>query len=209
MCRPKMASTFGLARQPSATMSLAPPSSPMGGISSAGWKTKTTVPGISARMPARTSATPMSIAVCASWPHACITPHSWSFHCAVTLLAKGTSTSSRTGRASMSARSATTGPGLPPLSTPTTPVTATFSRTSSRPSARRCAATIPEVRTSRLPSSGCAWKSRRQATTFASTRSAAAAMAASNRNGLSGAFMAGSPGERNGHCIRPSSRGRL
>ena len=89
----------------------------------------------------------------------------------------------------MSARSATTGPGLPPFSTPTTPVTATFSRTSSKPRARRCFATMPEVRTSRLPSSGCSWKSRRQETTFDSRRSAAAAMASSNRKGLSGAFM--------------------
>ena len=43
------------------------------------------------------------------------------------MLLNGTSTSSVTGSASMSARSATTGPGWPPFSTPTTPVCATFS----------------------------------------------------------------------------------
>src|SRR5258706_15359135 len=45
------------------------------------------------------------------------------------------------------------------------------------------------VRTSRLPSSGFWCRSRRQAMTFASRRSAPALIAASNGKGVSGAFM--------------------
>ena len=56
------------------------------------------MPGISARIPASTSATPIRMEVCASWPQACITPHSWPFHGVTALLAKGTSTSSFTGQ---------------------------------------------------------------------------------------------------------------
>ncbi len=190
MCSPKMAPTFGFSRQPSSIIIFAPPCSPMGGVSSAGWKMSVTVPGMRARIPASTSATPISIAVWASCPHACITPHAWPFHSVRTVLLNGTSTSSTTGRASMSARRATPGPGRPPFSTPTTPVWATFSRTTSKPSERRWSATIRAVRVSRLPSSGFWWKSRRQATTRGATRAAAASTAASNAKGLSGAFMA-------------------
>ena len=103
--------------------------------------------------------------MCRSWPQACMTPTSSPFQVVRTFEANGRSTSSVTGRASMSARSATTGPGSAPLSRPTTPVWATPVRTSSRPSARRCSATSAAVRNSRLPSSGLAWMSRRQPTT--------------------------------------------
>ena len=58
------------------------------------------------------------------------------------------------GSASMSARMPMVGPGFAPLSTATTPVCATPVRTSSKPSERRCAATISAVLNSRLPSSG-------------------------------------------------------
>ncbi len=79
----------------------------------------------------------------------------------------------------MSARRATTRPGRPPRSTPTTPVWATPVRTS-RPSARRCSATFPLVRTSRFESSGCWWKSRRQVTTCCCVSRTAASRAASS-----------------------------
>ena len=108
------------------------------------------------RSPARTSATPIRMATWASWPQACMTPTDSPFHCAFTFEANGTSTSSVTGSASMSARSATTGPGSAPFSRPTTPVWATPVRTSSKPSRFRCSATMPAVRNSRLPSSGLA-----------------------------------------------------
>src|SRR5262245_37148459 len=67
----------------------------------------------------------------------------------------------------MSARSATTGPGLPPLSTAITPVRATPVFTS-RPSLRRWSATRPAVLVSCSPSSGCSWMSRRQAINLSS-----------------------------------------
>ena len=92
--------------------------------------------------------------MCASCPQACMTPTSWPANVDRTVDLNGRSTCSVTGSASMSARSATTRPGLPPRSTPTTPVFATPSRTS-MPSDRRWSATIFDVRTSRLLSSGC------------------------------------------------------
>ncbi len=91
----------------------------------------------------------------ASWPQACMTPGTVDF--------QGTSTASWMGRASRSARRATTGPGFPPFSTPTTPVPAR--RRQGMPSTPRMPATRLPVRVSRLLSSGWAWMSRRQATT--------------------------------------------
>ena len=76
-------------------------------------------------MPASTSATPIRIATCASWPQACMTPHFSPFHVRPLLRRERHVGSSSTGSASMSARSATTGPGCLPRSTPTTPVCAT------------------------------------------------------------------------------------
>ncbi len=113
-----------------------------------------TVPGNSLRIDTSACAAPIRIAVCASWPHACITPTFSPRYSVVATDLNGTSTCSATGNASMSARSAITGPGLPPFSTPTTPVCAMPVLTS-RPSDFRCAATAAEVRVSRLPSSGC------------------------------------------------------
>ena len=84
-----------------------------------------------------------------------MTPTSSPFQMARALEANGTSTSSLTGSASMSARSATTLPGSLPLSRPTTPVWATPVRTESNPRLRKCSATMAAVRVSRLPSSGC------------------------------------------------------
>ena len=55
--------------------------------------------------------------MCMSCPHACITPTCWPLYSVFTVDLNGTSTSSVTGKASMSDRRATTGPGLPPRST--------------------------------------------------------------------------------------------
>ena len=57
---PKMASTLGLFITPSSTIYGAPPFSPSGAPSSAGWKINLTVPGKSSRMLAKISAAPMS-----------------------------------------------------------------------------------------------------------------------------------------------------
>ncbi len=128
-CRPNIASTFGLSRTPSLTITSAPPGSP-GTPSSAGWKTIFTVPARSAFIPASTSAAPRSIAMWKSWPQACMTPTSRPLYSPRSFEAKGSPVSSVTGSASMSDRSATTGPGLPPTRSPTTPVFATPVRTS-------------------------------------------------------------------------------
>jgi hypothetical protein len=63
--------------------------------------------------------------MCVSWPQACITETGLPSYSLIARLAKGRSTSSRTGRASMSARSATTGPGSAPSITATMPCFAT------------------------------------------------------------------------------------
>ncbi len=123
-CSPKTADGAGFASAPSSIIAWAPlgrPSKP----SSLGWNRSFTVPVSSARYSARISATPIRMATWASWPQACMTPVIWPCHIALALEAKGRSTRSSTGSASMSARSATTGPGLPPLRMPTTPVSPT------------------------------------------------------------------------------------
>jgi len=65
-CSPKTASGFGFSKAPSFNIRAAPPSSPVGAPSSAGWKINFTVPGIWSFIPASTSATPMRIAICVS-----------------------------------------------------------------------------------------------------------------------------------------------
>ena len=154
---------------------MAPPRSPSGGPSSAGWNTNSTCPASCSRMPASASATPSRIATWPSWPHACITPTVSPRNCAVALDLNATSVCSVTGSASMSARSPTVRPGFAPRSNPTTPVTPTAVFTSI-PSARRRFAICSAVRTSRLLSSGCAWKSRRHSIVFGSTAFAAASI---------------------------------
>ncbi len=75
-----------------------------------------------------------------------MTPVSCPLYTVRTVDLNGTSTSSVTGSASMSARSATVGPGLAPFRMPTTPgMPPTFSCTSS-PNDLRCAATNAAVR---------------------------------------------------------------
>ena len=73
---PKIALGRGFSRTSSAIIKSAPPSSPGGAPSSAGWKMNFTVPGNSSRIEARTDATPICTAVWMSWPHACMTPTS-------------------------------------------------------------------------------------------------------------------------------------
>ena len=77
LCSPKIALGAGSCSTPSLTMRSAPPSSPGGGPSSAGWKMNLTVPGSSSRIPASTDATPSCTATWMSWPQACDTPTSW------------------------------------------------------------------------------------------------------------------------------------
>mmetsp|Transcript_24655 Transcript_24655/g.79703 ORF Transcript_24655/g.79703 Transcript_24655/m.79703 type:complete len:211 (-) Transcript_24655:334-966(-) len=109
--KPKAAMGLGsFVKTPSSTIRL-PPAPP----SSAGWKIMRTVPLIIASRFFKTAAAPRSIAACASWPHACITP--------LISDSKGNFNAfdSRMGRASMSARSKTHGSPPVPMSA-TTPV---------------------------------------------------------------------------------------
>ncbi len=62
-------------------------------------------------------------------------------------------------------------PALRPLMTPTTPVLPMPGTTSSQPKARNLSATMPAVRCTSKPISGCSWMSRRQAV-ISSCRSA-------------------------------------
>ena len=71
----------------------------------------------------------------------------WPSHVALAFDLKGTSTRSSTGSASMSARRATTGPGLPPFRMPSTPMMPTPVFTSI-PSFLRCSAASAAVRVS-------------------------------------------------------------
>ena len=84
--------------------------------SSAGWKMNTAVPATSARRADMISASVMAIAVCPSWPQACMTPSVPDV--------KGASSRSVSGKASMSARQAMVRPRLSPWRMPTTPVPA-------------------------------------------------------------------------------------
>ena len=113
--------------------------------SSAGWKMNTDVPATSARRADMISAIVMAIAVCPSWPHACITPFVPEVN--------GASSRSVSGSASMSARQAMVRPGRSPWRMPTTPVPAMPVRTSSLAPCRR-SAMISAVRRSSNDSSG-------------------------------------------------------
>ena len=94
MCAPITTSTPSIT--PASIISSAPP----GYSSSACWKSKRTSPGNCSRDPESTFAVASSIAVCASCPQACITPARCD--------ANSKSFSSWIGRASMSARIAST-----------------------------------------------------------------------------------------------------
>ena len=109
MCTPNMACTPWSA--PPSIMARAPWK-----VSSPGWKMSRTRPAISERRPMSASATPIPIAACASCPQA------WAFP--ARSLANSTPDRSSIGRASMSTRTATVGPGAVPSISATTPVPA-------------------------------------------------------------------------------------
>ena len=93
-----------VASRPSSSMCLAPswPSSP-------GWNMNATRPRSEPRRALSSLAAPASIATWVSWPHACMAPS--------TVLLNSRSVSSCIGRASMSPRRSTVGPGSSPSST--------------------------------------------------------------------------------------------
>ena len=113
----------------------------------------TTLPGSSAWRADSSRAAPTSIAVCRSWPHACMAPSIFE--------AYGTPVSSVTGRASMSPRSSTVGPGRAPRSTAVTELSCCPSVTRSKGSPSRAASTFSWVRGRSVPISGSAWIARR------------------------------------------------
>ena len=117
---------------------------------------KRMLPGRSALSAESTAATPSCTVVWMSWPQAWATPTSWPRKVSFLVDLNGKSVSSITGSASMSARTAISGPGLPPLRRATTPVLATPVRTS-RPRLRSCSATSAAVwrlPVARAPGSG-------------------------------------------------------
>ena len=99
----------GTSSRPSSSMNRAPwwPSSP-------GWNMNSTRPASSSRRPASRRAAPTSMAVCVSWPHACIAPSTFE--------ANSSPVSSCMGRASMSPRSRIVGPGEAPVSSAAMPL---------------------------------------------------------------------------------------
>ena len=108
----------GTSSRPSSSMNRAPwwPSSP-------GWNMNSTRPGISSRRADSSRAAPASIATCVSCPQACIVPSLREL--------KSSPVSSGIGSASMSPRSSTVGPGLPPVSRAAIPLVVSCSSTSS------------------------------------------------------------------------------
>jgi hypothetical protein len=74
-CSAMAASGTNWSNTPSCSIFAAPKISPtFGGPSSAGWNTNITSPPHCALVRASSSATPIRMATCASWPQACITP---------------------------------------------------------------------------------------------------------------------------------------
>src|SRR3984957_12181155 len=128
---------------PSSIMSRAPPRP-----SSPGWNMKITLPGRSRWRAESTRAAPTSIAVCRSWPQACIAPSIRD--------ANGRPVASVTGSASLSARSSTTGPGRPPRSTAVTELSC-LPRLISSGSPSRAARILACVFGSWTPISGSRW----------------------------------------------------
>ena len=108
-CKPIICSIPYFSNSPASIKSWAPP-----GPSSAGWKTKTMVPIISCGCVARYCAKPSMVAICPSWPQACILP-GW-------VLWKAKSVFSVIGKASISVRKPNVLPSLVPLKIATNPV---------------------------------------------------------------------------------------
>ena len=125
ICRPKTTRLW-IVEGTSAIIRLAPPISPPGRFSSAGWNRSLMVPTAGRGAPASTSAAAIRMAVWQSWPrHAEPAPRR---HPSGRARAKQKGVHFfGDGNASISARSATTGPGPPPpLKVATIPVTANF-----------------------------------------------------------------------------------
>jgi hypothetical protein len=142
---------------------------PPGMVSSAGWNTSLTVPGSGVSRAYSTSIRPAPSAtvVCTSWPQAWHTPG--------TVDAYGTSLTSASGSASRSPRTMTTGAVGAAGDFPSGPMsqyspTPSGSSCGSSPAAPSRVATASVVRCSARPSSGCAWRSRRKATSSGSLR---------------------------------------
>jgi hypothetical protein len=114
-----------------------------------------TRPAMSSFIRDRIAATPRTIAVCASCPHACILPRIFD--------ANGKPAGSSIGSASMSARIAIVGPGAPPCSNATIPVLPMPVR-HGMPSRFRNSSTRVAVCSSSNASSGCSWILRRNGT---------------------------------------------
>ena len=159
-CSPKTWSTSS--RAPAASRCRAPP----GMTSSAGWKSSRTRPASAPRALASASArpAPTSPAVCTSCPHACATPG--------TVLRHGSVTRSSTGRASRSARSATSREPLP-ISAITPPPSRWLT---AQPVPSSALTTRSEVRSSAQLSSGWACRSRRSSTRSSAYLSTTSAM---------------------------------
>ena len=141
---------------------------PPGCFSSLASKINLTVPANSSRISARIFALPSIIAVCRSWPHACMTP--------LFSLENGRPVASRTGSASIS--------HLMPIHLPlpfrpfTTPITEVPSGASisSTPYFASCSLIREDVLISSFPSSGWRWISRLISTMSSKTASAFAKM---------------------------------
>lgn len=145
-------------RAPSSMAKDAPP----GTTSSAGWNSSLTFPGKVCPMSRRAfsaSPAPSTTAACTSCPQA--------WHAPGTLDLYETSFSSSTGRASMSARRRVSGPGAPPSRSATSPLLE--SSRGSRPAVSSLSARSRVVRTSFHEVSGWACRSRRNATSSASS----------------------------------------
>ena len=149
---------------------------------------KITVPGSSACRALSSFAAPASMAVCRSWPQACIAPGMAD--------AYGSPVSSVTGSASMSPRSSTTGPGRPPRSTAVTELTA-FPVLTSSGSPDRASSTLRCVFGRSRPISGSRWIACR------SSAISPASFAASSRTGTGSSSAHRAPGP----ISRPPGRG--
>ncbi|CDN41596.1 hypothetical protein BN871_AI_01070 [Paenibacillus sp. P22] len=133
-------------------------------FSSAGWNSRRTVPGSSASRSLSRSAAPIAAAVWKSWPQACILPG-----CSE---AYGNPVSSWIGSASISARTATTGPSRRPPISAMRPVRSGYSSAIRMPAACSHPRMRRVVSTSSCDSSGCRWSSLRIATSSSSSSAA-------------------------------------
>ena len=153
----------GTSSSPSSSMKRAPcsPSSP-------GWNMNSTRPASSPARSASSRAAPTSIAVWVSWPQACILSSCVDEN--------SSPVSSVSGRASMSPRNSTVGPGLPPVSRAAMPLVVSCTVTSSG-SGSIAASTCSCVIGSSLPTSGKRCRVRRSSTASANAPAASSCSA--------------------------------